>query len=147
LDGAQPLRLGTLSSSESRRLCSARLGAARVRHEPDAIDHLVELCGGLPMVLTRVAAYAAAQPKSPLWSVVCELEANVARHQPVTPRETEVARRVGHGHTNKQIAGQLAVSEWTVVNHMREIMRKLQCPSRIHVARWAWTTLDPPGAA
>ena len=30
----------------------------------------------------------------------------------------------------------LGIAEWTAVNHVRHIMRKLECPSRIHVARW-----------
>jgi DNA polymerase III delta prime subunit len=91
LDGARPLRLGTLSQSECRQLFSARLGSARVRRETDAIDRLVELCGGLAMVLTRVAAYAAGRPDSPLWSLVNELEATVARPRPPTPRATQAA--------------------------------------------------------
>jgi DNA-binding CsgD family transcriptional regulator/tetratricopeptide (TPR) repeat protein/DNA-binding SARP family transcriptional activator len=60
---------------------------------------------------------------------------------PLTPRETEVARCVGQGLTNKQIARRMDISEWTVVNHMREIMRKLECTSRVQVARWAWDAL------
>ncbi|OUD04479.1 hypothetical protein CA983_03695 [Streptomyces swartbergensis] len=28
------------------------------------------------------------------------------------------------------------LSEWTVVNHGRQVMRRLDVPSRIHVAQW-----------
>jgi DNA-binding CsgD family transcriptional regulator/tetratricopeptide (TPR) repeat protein/DNA-binding SARP family transcriptional activator len=69
--------------------------------------------------------------------------ADQPHRSPLTPRETEVARCVGQGLTNKQIARRLDISEWTVVNHMREIMRKLDCTSRVQVARWAWDALDP----
>jgi DNA-binding NarL/FixJ family response regulator len=62
---------------------------------------------------------------------------------PLTPRETEVAQCVGQGLTNKQIARRMDISEWTVVNHMREIMRKLDATSRVQVARWAWDALQP----
>ncbi|HST67819.1 MAG TPA: LuxR C-terminal-related transcriptional regulator [Mycobacteriales bacterium] len=55
---------------------------------------------------------------------------------PLTPREREVADLVARGLTNRQIARQLGIAEWTAVNHVRHIMRKLECPSRIHVARW-----------
>lgn len=55
----------------------------------------------------------------------------------LTLREVEVARLVADGLTNKAVAHQLAISEWTVVNHMRHIMRKLGCSSRVQVARWA----------
>jgi predicted ATPase/DNA-binding CsgD family transcriptional regulator len=55
---------------------------------------------------------------------------------PLTPREREVADLISRGMTNRQIARQLGIAEWTAVNHVRHIMRKLGCPSRIHVARW-----------
>ncbi|MGC4808910.1 LuxR C-terminal-related transcriptional regulator [Micromonospora sp. DT228] len=54
----------------------------------------------------------------------------------LTRRQWEVARCIGEGLTNKQAARRLTISEWTVVNHMREIMRKLDCSSRVQVARW-----------
>ncbi len=56
----------------------------------------------------------------------------------LTPREIEVARCVSEGLTNKQVGHRLAISEWTVINHMREIMRKLECSSRVQVARRLW---------
>jgi DNA-binding CsgD family transcriptional regulator len=38
--------------------------------------------------------------------------------------------------TNRQVAKRLDLSEWTVINHVRQIMRKLELPSRVHVAQW-----------
>jgi DNA-binding CsgD family transcriptional regulator len=72
-----------------------------------------------------------------------DAEAARGHRSPLTKRETQVARCVGQGLTNKQIARRMDISEWTVVNHMREIMRKLECTSRVQVARWAWDALDP----
>ena len=54
---------------------------------------------------------------------------------PLTPREQEVAALISRGLTNRQIARRLGIAEWTAVNHVRHIMRKLDCPSRIHVAQ------------
>jgi DNA-binding CsgD family transcriptional regulator len=54
---------------------------------------------------------------------------------PLTPREHEVAALIARGLTNRQIARRLGIAEWTAVNHVRHIMRKLDCPSRIHVAQ------------
>jgi len=54
---------------------------------------------------------------------------------PLTPREREVAALITRGLTNRQIARRLGIAEWTAVNHVRHIMRKLDCPSRIHVAQ------------
>ncbi|MEV6110312.1 LuxR C-terminal-related transcriptional regulator [Streptomyces sp. NPDC051940] len=61
--------------------------------------------------------------------------------QTLTPRQVQVALLVGEGLTNRQIAARLELSEWTVVNHVRHIMRRLGCSSRVQVAgavgRWA----------
>ncbi|WP_283135045.1 LuxR C-terminal-related transcriptional regulator [Rhizohabitans arisaemae] len=54
----------------------------------------------------------------------------------LTTRESEVASLVADGLTNKQIARQLCISDWTVINHLRQVMRKLNCTSRVQVARW-----------
>jgi DNA-binding NarL/FixJ family response regulator len=52
----------------------------------------------------------------------------------------QVAMLVAEGMTNRQIAARLTISEWTVVNHVRQVMRRLNCTSRVQVAwsvgRW-----------
>jgi predicted ATPase/DNA-binding CsgD family transcriptional regulator len=60
----------------------------------------------------------------------------VVRAGPLTRREIEVAGLVADGLTNRQIASRLGLAEWTVVNHVRRVMRKLGASSRVHVARW-----------
>lgn len=59
-----------------------------------------------------------------------------AERRGMTAREYEVAQLVATGLTNREIARRLGIAEWTVVNHMRKIMRKLECSSRVHVANW-----------
>jgi DNA-binding CsgD family transcriptional regulator len=53
----------------------------------------------------------------------------------LTERQWEVAQLVAAGRTNFQIAQALGISEWTVVNHLRTVMRRLGCSSRVDVAR------------
>ncbi|GFH36365.1 helix-turn-helix transcriptional regulator [Streptomyces pacificus] len=53
----------------------------------------------------------------------------------LTPRQYEVALLVAEGLTNRQIARRLGISEWTVTNHLRVVMQKLDCASRVHVVR------------
>ncbi|MDS1270778.1 LuxR C-terminal-related transcriptional regulator [Lipingzhangella sp. LS1_29] len=55
---------------------------------------------------------------------------------PLTEREFQVAELVAEGLTNREIARRLNVAEWTAINHLRKVMRKLDCPSRVHVAGW-----------
>ncbi|MFJ3671294.1 ATP-binding protein [Streptomyces sp. NPDC090106] len=54
----------------------------------------------------------------------------------LTPRQLQVALLVADGMTNRQIARHLDIAEWTVVNHVRGVMRKLGCGSRVQIA-WA----------
>lgn len=64
----------------------------------------------------------------------------VAEAQSLTPRQVQVALLVSEGLTNRHIAARLDISEWTVVNHVRQVMRRLGCTSRVQVAgavgRW-----------
>jgi DNA-binding CsgD family transcriptional regulator len=53
----------------------------------------------------------------------------------LTKRELEVALLVAEGLTNRVIARKLGIAEWTVVNHLRKVMRKLGCQSRVQVTR------------
>ncbi|WP_160097190.1 LuxR C-terminal-related transcriptional regulator [Kibdelosporangium aridum] len=54
----------------------------------------------------------------------------------LTRREWEVAELVACGMTNREVARRLGIAEWTAVNHLRKIMRKLDCSSRVQVAGW-----------
>jgi len=55
----------------------------------------------------------------------------------LTPRETEVLRRVVAGDSNRQIAEALVVSRNTVKNHLRSILDKLQVKNRLQAAVYA----------
>lgn len=58
--------------------------------------------------------------------------------QRLTPRELEVLSHLAKGGTNRDIAGRLFVSEYTVKNHVHSILEKLQVNNRreaIKVAR------------
>jgi transcriptional regulator EpsA len=61
--------------------------------------------------------------------------ARVAGRQ-ITPREAEILRWIKEGKTNSDIASILALSPWTVKNHVQTILKKLQAQTRSHaVAR------------
>ena len=53
----------------------------------------------------------------------------------LTKRELEVALLVAEGLTSRAIAHKLGIAEWTVINHLRKVMRKLGCQSRVQVTR------------
>lgn len=55
----------------------------------------------------------------------------------LTPREREVLTLLGLGLRNRDIAGQLHLSEKTIRNCVSEILSKLQLESRTQAALWA----------
>ncbi|MFJ3404638.1 AfsR/SARP family transcriptional regulator [Promicromonospora sp. NPDC090134] len=73
VEGAARLALGTLTPAEAEDLLAARLGAARLAAEPEAVRELLALCGGLPLAHVIVAERAAARPGAPLAGLVREL--------------------------------------------------------------------------
>jgi non-specific serine/threonine protein kinase len=56
------------------------------------------------------------------------------RVERLTPREREVALLLGRGLTNRQIALELSISEHTVANHVRKILKKLGLRSRAQIS-------------
>ena len=52
-------------------------------------------------------------------------------------RELEVVRLVAVGRTNREIAQELFLSPRTVDMHVRNLLRKLDCRSRVEAARRA----------
>ena len=56
---------------------------------------------------------------------------------PITYRETQILNYVANGHTNKQIAYILRISEQTIKNHVSTILRKLHANDRAHAVALA----------
>jgi DNA-binding CsgD family transcriptional regulator len=55
----------------------------------------------------------------------------------LTPREAEVLGQLARGHSNRQIAGALFISEKTVARHLSNIFAKLGVSSRAAAAAYA----------
>jgi non-specific serine/threonine protein kinase len=58
------------------------------------------------------------------------------RHGGLTAREREVALLVARGKSNRNIAGDLVLSERTVETHVTNILLKLGFTSRAQIAAW-----------
>ena len=72
-DGAQPVLVDMMSTSEARQLLSRRIGESRVLAETQAAGDMIALCGRLPLALMLVAARAATHPQFSLSALAAEL--------------------------------------------------------------------------
>jgi len=57
---------------------------------------------------------------------------------PLTDREKEVLERVATGASNREIAGELCLSEHTVKNHLKNILQKLHLANRVQLTIYAF---------
>jgi DNA-binding SARP family transcriptional activator/tetratricopeptide (TPR) repeat protein len=73
IEGAKPIHLRLLDSSESRHLIIGHVGVGEVTERAEAVDELIALCGGLPLALSIVAARAASRPDVPLSALASQL--------------------------------------------------------------------------
>ncbi len=62
---------------------------------------------------------------------------------PLTAREREIAELVAAGRTNKEVAGQLVLSERTIEAHLRNVYAKLDVRSRVELTRALSSPADP----
>jgi DNA-binding NarL/FixJ family response regulator len=55
----------------------------------------------------------------------------------LTPRETEVVKLIAEGHTSREIAAVLSISEHTVERHRANVLDKLHLKDRVALTRYA----------
>lgn len=57
---------------------------------------------------------------------------------PLSERETEIARAIARGQTNQEIAAKLFISLSTVKGHVASVQSKLGLRNRVEIATWAF---------
>jgi len=57
-------------------------------------------------------------------------DAQGGNQKPLTPRQLQLIQLVAEGLTNKEIAANLNLSQFTVKNHLRRVMRQVEAASR-----------------
>jgi DNA-binding CsgD family transcriptional regulator len=121
---ASDLRQRAVSSPAEVQAAARRLLALvqRLPHAPPDDGVVLDVVvGGARCVVTRSASNGHRRAVVPAqFPPACAL----------TPREQEIARMVGDGCTNKEIAHVLEISTWTVSTHLRRIFGKLDVGTR-----------------
>jgi DNA-binding CsgD family transcriptional regulator len=92
---------------------------------------------GKAMSMEQAIEYALSEEEESQSTAPAPLQPRIGKSpHKLTRREREVALLVGRGLTNRQIALDLSVSERTVENHVRKILKRLGFSSRAGIAAW-----------
>jgi DNA-binding response OmpR family regulator len=129
-----PVLILSARSLEADKLKGFRLGADDYVTKPFSV---MELLARVAALLRRArppaTAASGAGSAQPTPAPQPLSDAEVRERFGLTPRQVEIARLVGEGHTNAEIAAQLGVSFFTVRSHVEHILAKLGVPSRAAV--------------
>jgi DNA-binding CsgD family transcriptional regulator len=104
----------------------------RERRRLDAREHLriaVDMFGGM-----GTEAFASRAERELLATGERARKRSAATLDQLTPQEEQVARLAAKGHTNREIAAQLFITQSTVEYHLRKAFRKLDVKSRTQLA-------------
>jgi DNA-binding SARP family transcriptional activator len=98
VDGARALPLAELNADDARAFLTDRLRADRTRAEPEAVQHIIDACAGLPLALAVTAARAALNPRFPLAELAAALREDAHRLDALADPDPAVdLRTVLHG--------------------------------------------------
>jgi DNA-binding NarL/FixJ family response regulator len=128
------LRVLMLSMHENEQyvLEAARAGAAGYVSKSVADRDLVEAC----RAALRGGPFICPPAVEPVLRRLLESEDD-PRDDPLTPRESEILKLVAEGHSTREIAETLVVSEKTVEKHRANLLEKLQMRDRVDLTRYA----------
>lgn len=115
------------------RVMPLRVGREIASGIPDA--RLVALAGedDIPTTSTAVEGLVGAIRAF----IVGDTAATPASDGPLSPREREVLSHVAAGRTNREIAGELGISVFTVNRHVSSLLAKTGAANRAEAVRWA----------
>jgi len=140
-----------LERAETQSRAGAAMAAAGLR--ADAIDQLTAAYRTARRLRARpLAARVGAQLGAlgePIERRLGRLAAGQLDHGGLSRRELEVLRLVALGRTNREVGQELFLAVRTVDMHVRSLLAKLDCRSRVEALRRAGELglLEPPRAA
>ncbi len=95
-----------------------------------------------PLVQQQLLASATARagaPRAPDDSRAGDAAAPATLPDDLTPREAEVLSLIARGHSNREIAAELFVSEATVKTHINHLFSKIDARDRAQAVHYAYT--------
>ncbi|MFD8417688.1 response regulator [Streptomyces sp. NPDC059650] len=101
----------------------------------DIVDAVRRVAAGAPVLSPAVTQQLIAQIRTPPAEPATDARARArARLERLAAREYDVARAVGDGRTNAEIAARLFMSVPTVKAHVSSILAKLEVTNRVQIA-------------
>jgi len=135
----------TVASDQDELFEAIRAGAMTFLLKESSIDQVAEtvraVVGGQTMLSPDLASRVIAEFEG----FTVEETAGGSPPPRLARREEAALRMVADGRTNAEIASELAISENTVKNHLRNVLGKLHLHTRIEIARHE--VVDGTGAA
>ncbi|WP_238146892.1 response regulator [Ornithinimicrobium murale] len=138
LAGANPPRVIVLTTfaEDSAAMRAVEAGAAgfllKTAGPTEIIDAIRRVAAGegvlSPASVPELFQHVVAHP------VVTQRREAAAQLAGLTERERQIVIRVGRGLSNADVARELFVSEATVKSHLRAVLARLSCTSRVEVA-------------
>jgi DNA-binding NarL/FixJ family response regulator len=122
-------RIVVLGPHEDQEIVQALLQAGAIRYVPSRAT-AEDLIRAIKFAAESEVAHPSAETPNP------ELPATEGRNQ-LSERETQVLQLIAEGHSNKEIAAQLAVSAKTVETYKLRLMEKLNLRTRVDIVRYA----------
>jgi len=142
MDGIEALRRITARQPETRVLVLTSFAEDEKVFpaiKAGALGYLLKDAGPEELVRAIRQVYRGESSLSP--AIARKLLREIARPpacpltpEPLTERELEVLRLIARGKSNREIAGELVISEATVRTHVSNILGKLQLASRTQAA-------------
>jgi DNA-binding CsgD family transcriptional regulator/predicted negative regulator of RcsB-dependent stress response len=120
-----------------RMRCLPELALSRLDLVETLLGHYPQERRNALELLHSIKADVRAMNMQPALDRAVRLEQSVATANGLTRREQEVAILVAAGHSNREVAEKLVISEATVEVHVKHILSKLGFRSRAQVAAWA----------
>ncbi|MEX0912144.1 MAG: response regulator [Gemmatimonadota bacterium] len=123
-----PVLILSARNLESDKLEGFRLGADDYVTKPFSV---MELLARISALLRRAPNGTSSEEQAPVATILSD---EVLREQfGLTPRQSAVARLLGEGCSNAEIAQRLSVSYFTARNHTEQVLAKLGVPTRAAV--------------
>jgi DNA-binding NarL/FixJ family response regulator len=114
----------------------AEIGAAAPPHLPPIASSAGQASIPTPMTFDRAVEESLARLARPS-ALSASTSPSHAPANALTRRERDVVSLVALGHTNRQIAEALVLTEGTVENYVQRILGKLAVNNRAQIAVWA----------